>query len=163
MEWVCAWCGDVHDDLPFAYAPGPPAGWDDAADHPASELTDELCVMRGEQFYVRGVVRLPVRDADDDFEWGVWVSLSHESFARTLDTWERPGRESAQPMFGWLCTALPLYEPATVGLKTNVHLQPVGLRPDVQVEPTRHPLALEQRTGITLARVREIAAYLLHE
>jgi hypothetical protein len=30
------------------------------------------------------------------------------------------------------------------------------------VEPTAHPLAVEQRTGITRARVRQIAEGLLH-
>lgn len=32
----------------------------------------------------------------------------------------------------------------------------------MQLEPTDHPLALEQREGITLQRVQAIAARLLH-
>jgi hypothetical protein len=47
-------------------------------------------------------------------------------------------------------------------LKTRVHTQAVGKRPLVEMEPTDHPLAVEQRTGITLARVQEIAETLLH-
>jgi hypothetical protein len=43
-----------------------------------------------------------------------------------------------------------------------VHTRPVGERPFVELEPTEHPLAVEQRTGITLDRVREIAATVLH-
>jgi hypothetical protein len=35
-------------------------------------------------------------------------------------------------------------------------------RPLVELEPTDHPLAVEQRTGITLGRVQEIAETLLH-
>jgi len=34
--------------------------------------------------------------------------------------------------------------------------------PVIEFEHTDHPLAVEQRTGITMARVREIAATLLH-
>jgi len=30
-----------------------------------------------------------------------------------------------------------------------VHTQPVGFRPHVEVEPTAHPLAVEQREGVT--------------
>jgi hypothetical protein len=30
-----------------------------------------------------------------------------------------------------------------------VHTQPVGFRPQVEVEPTAHPLAVEQREGVT--------------
>jgi len=43
-----------------------------------------------------------------------------------------------------------------------VHSQLVGIRTTVELEPTDHPLAVEQRTGITTARVREIAERLLH-
>jgi hypothetical protein len=44
-----------------------------------------------------------------------------------------------------------------------VHTRAVGVRPYIQLEPTDHPLAVEQRTGITLARVQEIAEMVLHE
>jgi hypothetical protein len=47
-------------------------------------------------------------------------------------------------------------------LKTNIHTNPVGVRPFVELEPTDHPLAVEQRNGITLARVQEIAEIILH-
>jgi hypothetical protein len=38
----------------------------------------------------------------------------------------------------------------------------LGERPSVELEPTSHPLAVEQRNGITVARVHEIAETLLH-
>ena len=47
----------------------------------------------------------------------------------------------------WL--RLPCY-PDTVNLKTNVHTRAVGERPFIDVEPTDHPLAVEQRNGITM-------------
>jgi hypothetical protein len=40
-----------------------------------------------------------------------------------------------------------------LSLKTMVHTQPVGVRPSIELEPTDHPLAIEQREGITVARV----------
>jgi hypothetical protein len=49
-----------------------------------------------------------------------------------------------------------------VYLKTDVHLRPLNKRPLVELEPTDHPLAVEQRNGITMARVREIVEPLLH-
>jgi hypothetical protein len=96
------------------------------------------------------------------FTWGVWVSLSLENFERMLELWETPGRESEPPYFGWLSTALPCY-PDTLNLKTHVHTRPVGERPFIELEPTDHPLAVEQRNGITMARVREIVECALHE
>ncbi|MEV8533220.1 DUF2199 domain-containing protein [Streptomyces sp. NPDC051211] len=56
----------------------------------------------------------------------------------------------------------PVYAPTTLNLKTHVHTRPAGERPYVELEPTDHPLAVEQRTGMTVDRVREIAAALFH-
>lgn len=43
-----------------------------------------------------------------------------------------------------------------IKFKTNVHIREVGMAPYVELEPTDHPLAIEQRNGITLDRVKEI-------
>ncbi|MEU7075205.1 DUF2199 domain-containing protein [Streptomyces narbonensis] len=76
--------------------------------------------------------------------------------------WDRPGREAETPYFDWLTTDLPDYSPTTLNLKTHVHTRPVGERPFVELEPTDRPLAFEQRTGIIMDRVREIAATTIH-
>ncbi|MGW5778962.1 DUF2199 domain-containing protein [Streptomyces sp. NPDC003863] len=46
--------------------------------------------------------------------------------------------------------------------EANVHTRPIGERPLVELEPTDHVLAVEQRAGITMDRVREIAKALLY-
>lgn len=151
------------DDLPFAYGTEAPDYWsDELEDDPDSELTGDQCIIRAEHFFVRGIVRLPVAGEDDPFEWGVWVSLSAENFFRMSEAWEREGREDSEPMFGWLSTQLPIYGESTLSLKTMVHTQPVGYRPLIELEATDHPLAVEQRDGITRARVQEIAEAILH-
>jgi hypothetical protein len=114
-----------------------------------------------EHFFVLGQVRLPIHESDEFFIWLVWVSLSQANFQRMSDLWETEGRENEPPYFGWLQTILP-YEPSTINLKTMVHTSPVGERPWIELEPTNHPLALEQQRGITLARAQEIAQTLLH-
>ncbi|MEV0676127.1 DUF2199 domain-containing protein [Actinosynnema sp. NPDC050436] len=159
----CSCCGRHHDELPFSYGTPAPAFWHEglAADA-GSALAAEQCVIGGEHFFVRARVVLPVVDADEDFEWGVWVSLSKAHFARASKLWVDPARVDEPPYFGWLSTELPVYEPTTLNLKTEVHSQPIGTRPTVELEPTDHPLAVEQRTGITLDRVRAIAELLLH-
>lgn len=55
-----------------------------------------------------------------------------------------------------------MYPATTLYLKTHVHTRPPGRRPFVELEPTEHPLAVEQRTGISSERVREIASAVLH-
>jgi len=57
--------------------------------------------------------------------------------------------------------SIPSY-PETINLKTAVHSRDVGLRPYIELEATDHPLALEQRNGITMVRVRQIAEQMHH-
>ena len=118
-----------------------------------------------EHFFVRGRIVLPARDADEDFEWGVWVSLSLSpaNFSRMAEVVENPARVDEPPYFGWLSTVLPGYEPTTLNLKTNLHTQEIGVRPLIELEPTAHPLAVEQREGITVARVQEFAEFAFHQ
>jgi hypothetical protein len=165
FSYLCRCCGERHDSLPMSYGTDAPAYWDSSfADDESSTLEQEQCVIKAERFFVRGRLVIPVIDAPSgtEFDWGVWVSLSRDNFARALSLWTTPGREQEPPYFGWLSTELPVYQPSTLSLKTRVHTQAVGTRPFVELEPTDHPLAVEQRAGITLGRVQEIAETLLH-
>lgn len=162
-SYLCRCCGQHHEGLPFSYGSPAPAYWrDDLAADKLSVLGEEQCIIHGEHFFVRARLVIPVTDADTEFDWDVWVSLSQASFARMTALWETPGREREPSYFGWLSTEIPLYEPTTLNLKTQVQTQPVGIRPTVELEPTGHPLAVEQRTGITLSRVQQFAEELLH-
>jgi hypothetical protein len=159
MDEPCVQRGAVHHGPPMAYVAPLPAGIDTRRPAERSrrvELGPEQCELDGEHFFIRARICLPVHDGPHPFEWGVWVSLSAASYQRLLARWTEPGRETDRPVFGWLCTVLPGY-PSTLHLKTMVHSRPVGERPVVELEPTDHPLAVEQRQGITMQRVLAIA------
>ncbi len=163
-QWRCPHCGELHDELPFSYGAAAPAYWyavPPTERDERAELGEEQCAIDGQHFFVRGNIRLPISDDVEDFSWTAWVSLSPANYQRMAERWHDPDRENEPPYFGWLSTALPYY-PSTLNLKTYVHTQPLGERPLIELEPTDHPLAIEQREGITLARVREIAAVILH-
>jgi hypothetical protein len=165
ISYECRRCGERRHGLPMSYGADAPAYWDPSlAGDESSMLEQEQCIIKAEHFFVRGRLLIPVTDAapGTEFDWGVWVSLSRGNFARALSLRTTTGREQEQPYFGWLSTELPLYQPSTLSLKTHVRTQPVGQRPLIELEPTDHPLAVEQRTGITLARVPEIAETLPH-
>jgi hypothetical protein len=162
--FVCRSCGQFHAELPMDFGAEAPLAYysiPEAEREARCELTSDVCMIDEDEFFVRGCLEIPVLDGPRPFVWGVWTSLSKQNFKRMAELWETPGREKEPPYFGWLCTSLPLY-PDTVLLKTNVHTRPVGQRPFVELRPTDHPLAVEQRKGITMDRVREIAEALLH-
>ncbi|MFI6350977.1 DUF2199 domain-containing protein [Streptomyces sp. NPDC050560] len=161
--FICSRCGERHDELPFAYTALAPDVWDPAYERdPQSMLSSDQCVIRGEHYFLKGMIEIPVTGTDEIFSWGVWTSLSRENFSRAADLWNVTGREAEQPYFGWLTTDLAAYSPSTLNLRTRVHTRPVGQRPYVELEPTEHPLAVEQRSGMSRERVREIAESTLH-
>jgi len=147
----------------MSYTTEAPAVWEPAfADADDCLLSSDQCVIRAQHHFVKGLIDIPVIGSEEVFSWAVWVSLSSENFSRAVDLWDTIGREAEPPYFGWLTTDLPAYSPTTLELKTRVHTRPVGERPFVELEPTDHPLAIEQRMGITRDRVREIAEAVLH-
>lgn len=160
----CQTCGEYHDCLPMSFGAEGPVyflGMSPEEQAQRCELSTDLCVIDQQHYFIRGCLELPVVDSDEVFTWGVWCSLSEASFKQTLLRWDEPGREHDEPMFGWLSTSLPRY-PDTVNLKTMVHPQAPGQRPLVLLEEADHPLSIEQREGITIGRVREIAEAVLH-
>lgn len=163
-RWKCSLCDQWHTELPFAYGPTFPDLYFDIPEEERGKRVEgdrDFCVIDGKHYFVRGRLEIPVVGVNDVFAWDVWVSQSETNFKRTIELLKTEGRESEEPYFGWLSNNLHLY-PDTTNLKTRVHTQPVGIVPTIELEPTEHPLAVEQRTGITLARVKEIAALILH-
>jgi hypothetical protein len=94
------------------------------------------------------------------FVWRVWVSVSEKSLATILDLWNTEIRADQAPMFAWLWNDIQGY-PRTFGLKANLHLRNNGQCPFIGLEPTDHPLAREQREGITLIMVTKLSALTL--
>ncbi len=160
----CRCCGEQHDELPMHYGVAAPAVWFLIPEEERQQrclLSSDQCIIDEQHFFIVGNLEIPVAGVEAPFSWDVWVSLSAKNFARACELWETAGRESEPPYFGWLSTRLPGY-PDTLHLETMVHTRKVGQRPYIELEPTDHPLAVEQRQGITLARVQEIAELVLH-
>jgi hypothetical protein len=161
-HWTCGCCGKQFDSVPLDFAYDCPAYWHGI---PKSErasrgkLGSDLC-RADEYTVVRGCIEIPIIGLDERFVWGVWVSVSEESFERILELWKEEDLADEPPRFGWLNNSLPNY-PDTLSLKTHIHVRSGNLRPAVELEPTDHPLAVEQREGITIERLEEIVASLM--
>ena len=164
MEWKCSTCGKVHTGLTEGYGYDAPDPYNDVPEADRDRrcfLDADYCVVDDEHFFVRGCVEIPIIGQNDPLIWGVWVSLSRQNFERERELVEDAKRVEEPPYFGWLSSRIEIY-PDTYALKTNVLIQPTGMRPLIELEPTEHPLAVEQRTGITVERVRQIAELVEH-
>jgi hypothetical protein len=155
--YVCGSCGQRHSGLPLSFATDSPYFWYALPPKERKgKLTADICEIRG-NFFIRGNIQIPILDGSHPFfVWTVWTSLSETNYRRANKLWRKKERINEPPYFGWLNTELPVYPVSTLDLKTQVHTQPLGCRPLVELEPTDHPLAVEQRQGITMHRVHEI-------
>lgn len=160
----CTSCGEWHDGLPLDFYYEAPLYWDEIPEKERPEkgfLDSDKCVIEDKHFFVRGLIEIPVLDLEDSFRWGVWVSLSQKNFERALELWDDPALVKEPGFFGWLSNRISGY-PDTLNLKTNVRWRNVNWRPFIELEPSDHPLAIEQRNGITRERVVQIAEQELH-
>jgi hypothetical protein len=163
FEFRCATCGEIHIGMPGFGAAAPLSYYAIPEAERASrcELGSDECVIDHASYFVHGCLEIPVHGADEPLIWGVWVSLSEQSFNAWLKVFAQEHRSHVGPIFGWLNAWLKPY-PETMDLKTRVHLRDHGLRPWIELEPTDHPLALEQHNGISVDRVAEIYAIMMH-
>ncbi len=125
------------------------------------DLTSDTCIVDDQFFFIRGCLEVPVMGTREKFSWGVWVSISKDNFLNLMDHYDDLDRTKIGPMFGWLSVTLEVY-PECETLKTLVHIRPPDLRPLIELQPTDHPLAIEQRDGISVDRLAEIYAVYGH-
>jgi hypothetical protein len=152
MSYVCSQCGAAHENLPV-WACRAPDLWAAASEKERDEdfrLSGDFCSFRDEHYFVRCVLQIPVVDSDTEvFEFGVWSTLSAESFRRYFDTFDDTDQSKLGAMFGWFANRLDGY-PDTLSLACDVLPQDNGQRPLIRFHDTDHPLAVQQREGVTL-------------
>lgn len=169
LRWKCSTCEEWHYGPCLDFSLGAPVYWNSEYDEanqigffdsgkkglPTNYLDEDICVIDGEHYFVRGLIHLPIIGTAETFRWGVWGSLSRENFEKLMEVFDDPKRTELPAMFSWLSNSIKDY-PETVNLKMNAYIQEPGSRPHFDLEPTDHPLSQEYYHGITPERVREI-------
>jgi hypothetical protein len=164
MEFTCSRCGQVHNTDEISFVVDTPNGWETIPEQNRTLLDGERATATFDgdtHFFMRACLEIPVKGSERVFSYGVWVSLSEKSFQEVSEHWHDSSRTNLGPYFGWLCTGIPEY-PDTLFLKAMVHQRPPGARPWIELEPTEHPLAVNQREGIDPKRLQEIITKSLH-
>lgn len=159
----CTSCGEIHEGAPsFALRAPDPYLEQSEEIQKAGELGSDLCWYEDEygmHYFIRVCLEIPIHGYSEPFMWGVWVSLSKESFDDYVETYDSP--EDSNCYFGWFCNYLPFYE-NTYALKTDVHPRGGGNRPYIVLEQSDHPLCVDYHQGITVERAQDIAEEAMH-
>jgi hypothetical protein len=154
-RFKCGICGKEHNELlldlgymhPADFFKIPPA------EHGGRiKFNQDVCVIDGTEFYVRGILPLPIKDTAQEFRWGVWARIEKKDFRRYLELWNAEAAAHESPFLGHLSGGLRDYSDSDM-LQVQVQLQPGNQRPRFYVVSASHPLGIDQRQGITMQKV----------
>jgi hypothetical protein len=164
FRFKCTCCGGWHEGIPSYNAESPRyySSLPNAERAARCVVDSDTCVVDQKFFFVRGCLEIPVQGAFNPFVWGVWVSLSKN---RSINSWHASTQQNARTSARSLAGSPPncrFIRARRTSSKTRVPLRDDGMRPYIELEPTEHPLALEQRCGITAERLAEICSRLEH-
>ena len=165
MGFWCKCCGQWHEGMLMDIAYDPPASLVGTRDNPLPDIeigSDWAYNVQKAMYLIRGVLPITVTDQPEEtFNYGVWATVHPKDFWRMMELWNDERCAEEPPYFGFLVNTISGY-PETYGLVANVVTFSVTERPHIELEPTDHPLAVEQREGITMTRVQEIVERVLH-
>ncbi|SIN83813.1 hypothetical protein SAMN02745824_1984 [Parasphingorhabdus marina DSM 22363] len=126
-------------------------------------LSDDFCILAGEDFFVRGVLEIPVHGAAEKFGFGSWSTLSRKNFDIYVAGFDDGGHYADDgPWFGWFSTWIKGYVDQ-VPFECWVYPQPDRQRPTFVIDNDAHPLAMAQEDGISAEKLLEIYASYGHE
>jgi hypothetical protein len=161
--YFCTTCKQFHSELPISYGCDQPDSYLSLSpeDRPRrAALAASQCVIDNYKYFIRGLVEIPILGLSEPLLWGIWASVWKEDFEEMDNHWHVQGREKLiGPYRGRLNNSLSEY-PETLNLKCTIQVRPVGERPLFYIDEPDHPLAIEQRQGISLERVQQIASKL---
>jgi hypothetical protein len=162
--WKCSCCGEIHDTLPNNFGFDQPYHWGDREKSPPPDgclINPDYCVIDEDDYFIRGVLEIPVHGSDEEFVIGVWSTLSKANFVREQQMASDLARVNEPAYFGWFANQIWQY-PNTLNLKCNVISREPGQRPSILLEATDHPLSVEQRNGISHERQEQLSAQFSH-
>ncbi len=157
---LCSKCGKEHplEEMELTFQRP-----DDAASLSPDERqaflqeNNELCIIKGERFFIRAILPLPVESRAEPYCIGLWVEVAQSDFERVYELWESEDQLSEPPIPAVVANAIPITAGA-LGHSAELRLAGPAFRPDVILKPSNHPIYIEQSAGIDVHRVAEYTA-----
>lgn len=164
-RFTCTCCGEVYDEMPLCFGGDYPDFYFTVPPDEREfriEKAESLCGIDKEHFFHRGRIVIPIIDHPEPLIFNVWTSISEENLSTRTTQWNYPERIPNEPYCGWLQTIVPTYGDI-INIKTNAQEEGVGTLPSIWITEEDHPLAVDQRNGITLKEATEKVTAILRD
>jgi hypothetical protein len=117
LRWKCSTCEEWHPGPCLDFAYDVPDYWQQECEkanrkarllpswsrkRPKTFLNEDFCAIEDADFFVRGIIHLPIVGTAETLRWGVWGSLSRETFEKLMNLDDDFARADLPPMFSWL-------------------------------------------------------------
>jgi len=153
-KYVCTSCSKEHEEWPALTYISPMQYHSLSEDDKVNiaELNADFCVIRHPDQtdrFIRCTLTQRVIDHCEDLEYGLWVSLSDNSFQDYSENYHNESHDVKY--FGWLCNNLPDYE-FNDSIPTTVYTKTGSQRPEIVPHKNfDHPFVHDYYNGITKA------------
>ncbi len=164
LRFRCTTCEVEHDGM-FDLACDAPDHWPRERSHEPNSalrlegdfLSDDFCVIAGENFFIRCVFEIPVVGGAQKFGYGIWSTLSRDNFQNYVAAFDDGRPDNRGPWWGWFSNDLKTW-PEACNTGCWVHPQLDRQRPVVVLDDADHPLSIAQDEGISVERLMAIYA-----
>lgn len=120
-----------------------------------SFLSEDFCVIDGENFFIRCVFPIAVHGLNERFAFGIWSTLSRTNFDIYVDRFDEDVRDELGPWTGYFSNRIVGFE-ETVPEPCWVQPRAERQRPSITLMNEQHDLARAQHEGVTPERVLAI-------
>lgn len=150
LRFRCSQSDEIHAGLPEVSfdAPDACAALEEDERRGRVLLEGDFCILDGRRHFIRATLSVPVTGYPDPFRWAAWVEVPWTPFKLYWEDFVSSDNSHIPPFTGRLANAISGYR-RTLGLSVLLHPQSNGERPSVRLRSRTHPLAVDQRLGIT--------------
>jgi len=155
VRFKCGSCDAWHVGVPNWHFGGPDAVTAMAPAERAQRAAREGdAIVVDEKFcFVLALLELPVQGMPEPYAWGVWVNIRGRDVASFVELYNDEHRPAGATFEGRLGNSIPGY-PETRNLPVRLVVRPFPTRPLAEVVDDTHPLAHDQRAGVSQEALR---------
>lgn len=157
---LCSKCGEDHplEEMELTFKrPDVAAALSPEERQSLLQENNDLCIIKGERFFIRAILPLPVESRAEPYRIGLWVEVAQTDFERVYELWDSEEQHSEPPFPAVVSNDIPI-TPGALGHSAELRLAGPSFRPDVILRPSNHAIYIEQSAGIDVHRVAEYTA-----